>query len=109
MARSEPTEEEQEYELITQEEFAKRPREEKTSNEWPGDTDEGSFAHAPRKRLPWTEVDERRSIDCETSEWFSQEDTADIFKKPATFFHCRSTVGDCVDGVDAARLVRAAR
>ena len=40
---------------------------------------------------------------------FSQEDTADIFKKPAAFFHCRSTVGDCVDGVDAARLVRAAR
>src|SRR3954465_5550016 len=59
----EPTEKKQEYEVITEEEFAKRPREEKTSNEWEGDTDEGSFSHAPRKRLPWTEVDERRSID----------------------------------------------
>jgi hypothetical protein len=59
----EPTEKKQEYEVITGEEFTKRRREKEASKESRGDTDEGSFAHAPRKRLPWTEVDERRSID----------------------------------------------
>jgi hypothetical protein len=59
----EPTEKKQEHEVITGEEFTKRRREKEASKESRGDTDEGSFAHAPRKRLPWTEVDERRSID----------------------------------------------
>jgi hypothetical protein len=60
----EPTEKKQEYEVITEEEFVTRRRERKASKEGSrGDTDEGSFAHAPRKRLSWTEVDERRSID----------------------------------------------
>ena len=45
----------------------------------------------------------------ETSEWLSQEDAAEIFKKPATFFHCRFTIGVCVTGMGEARLVRAAK
>jgi len=59
----EPTEKKQEYEVITEEEYAKRRREKEASKKSRGETDEGSFAHAPRKRLPWAEVDELRSID----------------------------------------------
>jgi hypothetical protein len=42
----------------------------------------------------------------ETSEWLCQDEAAEIFKKPATFFHCRCTAGYCVDGAAAARSRR---